>query len=56
MNRKIRKMKERLERAGGTVYVNPDVPDEIQERFLKEILQCPDCREAIRQAERKRWN
>ena len=43
MNRKIRRMMSEIERRGGKLYVNPQLPDEMAEEFLAEVLACPDC-------------
>ena len=43
MNERIRKMREQIERRGGVVSISEKLPDEIAERFLREILDCPDC-------------
>ena len=43
MNRKLRKMKDEIERRGGLIHIAPDLPDEVAELFLREILNCRDC-------------
>jgi hypothetical protein len=43
MNRKLRKLQREIERRGGVLHVAPQLPDEIAELFLREILECPDC-------------
>jgi hypothetical protein len=43
MNKKVRKMMRRIERRGGTVVIPESLPDELVERFLQEVLACPDC-------------
>lgn len=43
MNRKLKKLKKELERAGGRVYFAPEMPDEVARFFLDEIINCPDC-------------
>jgi hypothetical protein len=43
MNKRIRRLKEQIERRGGQVYIDENLPDKITELFLKEILTCPDC-------------
>ena len=43
MNDTIRKLKAEVERRGGHIYINENLPDEITETFLREILACPDC-------------
>lgn len=44
MNRKIRTMMREIERRGGRVGVADTLTDEVAEAFLREILDCPDCR------------
>ena len=49
MNRKLKKLKKELERAGGRVYFDPEIPDDLARTFLDEIMSCPDCaRELMR--------
>ena len=43
MNRKLRRLQREIERRGGVLHVAPQLPDEIAELFLREILECPDC-------------
>jgi len=54
MNKKVKSMKEEIKRRGGIVHVSDELPDEVAERFLAEILDCPDCRDEARVKERKR--
>lgn len=54
MNKKIKSMKEEIKRRGGIVHVSDELPDQVAERFLAEILDCPDCRDQARVKERKR--
>ena len=51
MNRKIRQMMDEVERRGGVIHIDPGAPDEIAERFLEQVLDCPDCRAAAAAAE-----
>ena len=44
MNKKIETMKEEIIRRGGIIHVSEKLPDEATERFLAEILDCPDCK------------
>jgi len=44
MNRKIRRMKQEIERRGGMIHVSGTLPDAVAEAFLQQILDCPDCR------------
>jgi hypothetical protein len=49
MNRKLKKLKKQLERAGGRVHFAPENPDDVERMFLDEIMSCPDCaRELMR--------
>jgi hypothetical protein len=43
MNDTIRRLKAEIERRGGLIHINPNLPDELTEAFLREILACPDC-------------
>lgn len=43
MNDTIRSLKAEIERRGGRIHINPNLPDEFTETFLHEILACPDC-------------
>jgi hypothetical protein len=43
MNDTIRRLKAEVERRGGHIYINENLPDELTETFLREILACPDC-------------
>lgn len=53
MNKKIKRMIEEVELRGGTIAFESNAPDELMERFLTEVLDCPDCREeAARRAGR----
>jgi hypothetical protein len=55
MNRKIAKMIEEIQQRGGVVGISPTTPDELAEEFLREVLDCPDCRaEAEEIARRKK--
>lgn len=48
MNEKVRKLLREVERKGGNVVISSDVPDEILETFLREVLACPCCASASR--------
>ena len=52
MNAKIRRMMREIESRGGRVGVSEDLPDEVAEQFLDEILDCPDCLELAEADER----
>jgi hypothetical protein len=52
VNRIVRKLKAEIEARGGIVFVPPDLPDEIAEMFLREVLECPDCQAAVRKSGR----
>ena len=47
MNRKAKRVRKQIERAGGIVHVRRDAPDDIVEAFFNEILNCPHCATAI---------
>jgi len=47
MNAKLKKLMKELEDAGGVVFVADDMPDDLAEFWVKEILSCPDCAAAI---------
>jgi hypothetical protein len=52
MNERIRRMKEEIERRGGMLSLSEDLPDDVAEMFLEEVLNCPDCMaEAQREAQ-----
>lgn len=40
-------MMREIERRGGIVGMESNVPDDVLEQFLKEVLDCPDCRAAV---------
>lgn len=48
MSKRLRTLKREIERRGGRVGMAPDLPDEVAELFLREILDCPDCLEEAR--------
>jgi hypothetical protein len=52
MNDTIRRLKAEIERRGGRIHINDNLPDEITETFLREILACSGC--APRQAPQPR--
>jgi hypothetical protein len=43
MNDTIRRLRAEIERRGGRIHINENLPDEITEMFLRQILDCPDC-------------
>jgi hypothetical protein len=43
MNKTIRRLKLEIERRGGQVHLDENLPDSVAEQFLREILSCPDC-------------
>jgi hypothetical protein len=43
MNKKIRRMMQEIKRRGGTIGMPGSLPDDVAERFLEEVLSCPDC-------------
>jgi hypothetical protein len=46
MNKTIKRLKAEIEQRGGSVYINENLPDEVMEMFLRQILECPDCAHA----------
>lgn len=53
MNKTIRRLKAEIERRGGRIHIDENVPDEITEMFLREILACPDCGSRPQQMNRR---
>lgn len=43
MNKRIKRMLREVERRGGLIHFNSSIPDDVAERFLEEVLACPDC-------------
>lgn len=43
MNKTLRELRREIERRGGRVYLEPHLPDDLAELFLREILDCPEC-------------
>ena len=44
-----------IQERGGVVGINPSMPDDLAEEFLRQVLDCPDCRaEAEEMAKKKR--
>jgi hypothetical protein len=54
MNKKLRKLMRRLEAAGAVVGMREDIPDEIAELFIRDIMSCPDCVAAMEATERQK--
>jgi hypothetical protein len=54
MNKTIRRLKQEIERRGGQVHIDKNLPDNIAEQFLREILSCPDCVAPAREAKQTR--
>ena len=53
MNRKrLRNMKQEIERRGGQLYIDPRLPSTVAEVFLRTILECPDCSREMIQEDR----
>ena len=50
MSKRLRALKREIKRRGGLVGVAPDLPDDVAELFLREILDCPDCLAEARRA------
>lgn len=49
MNKRLRKMQREIERRGGVVELG-DLPDDVAELFLREVLDCPECLAEARRA------
>jgi hypothetical protein len=49
MNKRLRKMQREIERRGGVVHLG-DLPDDVAELFLREVLDCPECLAEARRA------
>jgi hypothetical protein len=45
---RIRDMVTKIERRGGIVGLSPNTPDWLKEQFLREVLDCPDCKHESR--------
>lgn len=43
MNKTIRRLKQEIEQRGGSVHIDENLPDDVAEQFLREILSCPRC-------------
>lgn len=54
MNAKLKKFKKELEDAGGVVFVADDMPDDLAEFWLKEIMSCSECLAEISASKRER--
>ena len=55
MNETVKDLLKKVEERGGMVHMPPDLPDEVAELFLREVLDCRDCLEEARKAgQRKR--
>jgi hypothetical protein len=53
MNRKrMPKMKQEIERRGGQMYIDPRMPSDVAEAFMRTILECPDCAREMIQKDR----
>jgi len=51
MNRKrLRKLQRAFEKRGGVFHASPDASPEMTSLFLRELLDCPDCRAAVLEA------
>jgi hypothetical protein len=48
VKKRIDDMKREIERRGGLVVGLGDIPDDIAELFLEEVLACPHCAETTR--------
>lgn len=43
MNERITRMLQEVERRGGLIHVNRSIPDDVAQRFMEEVLACPNC-------------
>jgi hypothetical protein len=43
MNKTIKGLKAEIERRGGSIHIDGNLPGGIGETFLRQILACPDC-------------
>jgi hypothetical protein len=43
MNDTIRRLTAEIQRRGGRIHINENLPDELTETFLREVLACADC-------------
>ena len=43
MNDTIRSLKAEIERRGGSIHINPNLPDDIAETFLRAVLAHTNC-------------
>jgi hypothetical protein len=43
MNKTIRRLKQEIEQRGGQIHIDENLPDDVAELFLREVLSCPDC-------------
>ena len=42
--RRIEEMKREIERRGGVLHIDDRLPLAVTEQFLREVLDCPECR------------
>lgn len=54
MNETVRDLLKKVEDRGGLVHLPTDLPDEVAELFLREVLDCRDCLEAARKDAREK--
>lgn len=43
MNKTIRRLKQEIEQRGGQIHIDENLPDDVAELFLREVLSCTDC-------------
>ena len=48
MNKRIKRMMQEIQKAGGVIHLNPMMRDSVVEAFLNEVLKCPDCAAAMK--------
>jgi hypothetical protein len=54
MNARLEKLKQRLEEAGGYVWISEDAPDDVAEIFARVVADCPLCTAAMAAASKRK--
>ena len=52
-SRRVDRMLEEIRRRGGIAGLSDDIPDDVAEMFLREVLDCPDSREDVERMARQ---
>lgn len=52
-SKKINSMIEEIRRRGGIIGLSDDTPEEIEELFLRQVLDCPECRAEAARLEKR---